>query len=185
MADRDIELWKLAFEGVKAAALVAGAAWAFWRFRRERTDAPQIAFAVDVRLHGPSEGKYAAEYVLTFENKGKTRVEVSEIVLLVRGIRSGEKLDEWEGKEPRLLFPHKLVDNKKVIPPNYGYIFFEPGIKQDYKYVSIVPEDFKFILVHGLFYYKDRNPHSAERVVTVGEVPPKMVEKGVSSGGGA
>jgi hypothetical protein len=37
--------------------------------------ARQIAFSVDANFHGPSEGPYVAEYVLTFHNKGNTRVE--------------------------------------------------------------------------------------------------------------
>jgi hypothetical protein len=50
--------------------------------------ARQIAFSVDANFHGPSEGQYVAEYVLTFHNKGNTRVEVRKIELLARGTKA-------------------------------------------------------------------------------------------------
>ncbi len=163
----NVEIWKAIFQGVQSLGIVAAGAWAIWRFGRERVYAPQIAFSVDVNFHGPSEGEYVAEYVLTFHNQGKTRVQVNKIELLVRGIMSGEPLEEWKERAPRLRFGHKFVDEKKVIPANYSYVFFEPGIEQDYRYISKVPEDCKFIIIRGQFFYAKGNSHSAERVVSV------------------
>jgi hypothetical protein len=169
LADRDLEIWKLVFEGVQTMGIVGGAIWAAWRFRRERVHAPQIEFSVDAVLHGPSDGKYAAEYVLTFENKGKTRVQIkeSELKLRVRGIKTGEELKDLEGMSPRLDFPYKLVDNKQVMPEKSEYTFFEPGIKQEWRYISKVPADYQFIVVSGKFFYDRDHPHTAERVITV------------------
>jgi hypothetical protein len=39
MADRDLEVWKLAFSGVQTVGIVGGAIWAAWRFKRERVHA--------------------------------------------------------------------------------------------------------------------------------------------------
>jgi hypothetical protein len=161
------EAWKAIAEVIQSLGIVATGLWAFWRFGRERVHAPQIAFSVDANFHGPSEGQYVAEYVLTFHNKGNTRVQVNKIELLARGLMSGEPLEEWKERAPRLRFGHKFVDDKKVIPENYRYVFFEPGIEQDYRYISKVPADCKFVLVRGQFFYAKGNPHSAERVITV------------------
>jgi hypothetical protein len=76
MADRGVEIWKLFFQAIQTIGIIGGAIWAAWRFKRERTHAPQIEFTVDANFHGPSEGAYTAEYVLTFNNKGRTRVQV-------------------------------------------------------------------------------------------------------------
>jgi hypothetical protein len=65
-----------------------------------------------------------------FNNKGKTRVEVTKIDLGVSGIKSGEPLQEWTERPPRLLFGHKLVDEENVITDKVRNIFFEPGITQ-------------------------------------------------------
>jgi hypothetical protein len=165
LADRDLEIWKLVFEGLKVLGIFGGASWVAWRFQRERVHAPQIEFSVDAELHGPSEGQYAAEYVLTFENKGNTRVQTKQIELRVMGIKMGEELQDWKGA--RLRFPHKLVLDKKVMPENFGYTFFEPGIKQEYRYISRVPTDYQFIVVRGQFFYYNGSSHSAERVITV------------------
>lgn len=167
MTDHDIETWKLGFEGLQFVAIVVGAGWAAWRFRRERIHAPQVEFSVDAKLHGPSNGAYAAEYVLTFENKGKTRVQITSIELRVRGIKRDAKLTVWKAYPPRIEFTEALVDDKHVIPRKYSHAFFEPGIKQEYRYVSIIPEEIQLILVRGQFFYKGKHSHSAERVISV------------------
>jgi hypothetical protein len=69
MGSGNAETWKAIFEGIQSIGVVAAGVWAFWRFGRERVDAPQIAFSIDVNLHGPSEWQYVAEYVLTLYNK--------------------------------------------------------------------------------------------------------------------
>jgi len=162
------EILKLSFEGVQTAAIVGGAIWAVWRFQRERVDAPQIEFSVDAKLHGPSDGQYVSEYILTFRNKGKIRVETRRIELRVLGIKAGEQLREWREHGNRLEFREKLVDDKYVIPKAYRHVFFEPGITQEYVYVGRISADYRFILIRGLFYYDKGNPHSAERVVGIG-----------------
>ena len=162
-----IKIWKIVLETLQVFGIFGGAAWVYWRFLGERVHAPQVEFSVEAVLHGPSVNQYAAEYVLTFENKGKTRVQTDKIELRVRGIKRGEHLNYWEGKPERLLFPQELVKNRAVIPETYGYTFFEPGIKQEYRYISLVDTDYQFIVVRGQFFYAKGNTHSAERVVTV------------------
>jgi hypothetical protein len=63
-------------------------------------------------------------------------------------------LQDWPGHAPRLLFPHELVKDKQVIPERFGYTFFEPGITQEYKYVSRVPAEYEFLLVRGQFFLR-------------------------------
>lgn len=167
MSGRDIELWKLAFDGLKSAALIGGAIWAAWRFRRERTHSSQVEFTVDVVLHGPVNGRYAAEFILTFNNKGKTRVQIERIELRVRGIMSNEMLVDWPGHGNRLLFKHMLVKADDILPKNYGYMFAEPGIKQEYRYNSHIPEECVMLLARAQFFYDKDHPHSAERFVSV------------------
>jgi hypothetical protein len=168
VAERDIETWTLVLDGIRTLGVIVGACWVFWRFRRERVDAAQIEFTVDANLLGPSGDAYAAEYVLTFENKGKTRVEVTRIELKVRGIKEVEPLKEWSDHGMRLEFPNLIVDDD-VIPTKYKYAFFEPGIRQEYRYVSKLPATYKYISIRGIFFYREGNSHSAEKVMAVGE----------------
>jgi hypothetical protein len=100
MTEWGAEDWKAVFEGIQSLGLVAAGAWAIWRFERERVDAPQIAFSVDVNLHGPSEGDYAAEYVLPFQNKGKTCVQVNKIELLARVLWSESHYKNGKKRHP-------------------------------------------------------------------------------------
>jgi hypothetical protein len=161
------ETWKAAAAIVQALGIAAAGVWVLWRLGRERVDAPQIAFSVDTKLHGPSQNQFVAEHVFTFENKGKTRVEIGRISILVRGIKADEDIHACKGKEPRLFFTHELVNDQHFLPAKYGHVFFEPGIKQEYRYISAVPADMIFLLVHGTFRYAAGNPHSAEKIISI------------------
>lgn len=167
MAPAWVEPAKLLVEVAKVAAAVGAGAWAYHRFVRERTHAPQVEFDVACCFLGPQAGAYIAECTLTFRNKGLIRQEIRRIRLRTRGIRRGEALAYWPSREPRLAFPDKIFVEQNIIPERYEYIFIEPGITQSYKYVSFVPDKVAFIIVNAEFFYKDGNEHSAERVFEV------------------
>src|SRR5580704_17775141 len=66
------------------------------------------------------------------------------IRLRVRGIRCNYPLTYWKGYEPRVDFPDKLLSNDKfieVIPKDmkWNYIFVEPGVEQEIKYLTLIP----------------------------------------------
>lgn len=152
---------------ISAAVLVWGAIWAYFRFKRERVDAPQIEFTIAANFFGLSDGSHAAEYVLVFNNKGKTRVQVDRIKLRVRGIKAGEKIGYLNGQQLTLNFPHSVVPTlENIVPKKFGYIFFEPGVRQEFRHISIVPPDIDLLLVHAAFnYIGNGDPHTAEKVV--------------------
>jgi hypothetical protein len=145
---------------ISAGVLAWGAVWAYSRFKRERVDAPQIEFTVDANFFSMSDGDRAVEFILVFHNKGKTRVQVSKIELWARGIKAGEEIRYWEKRPPSLLFPHKVIQADNIIPSRFEYIFFEPGVRQEFRFVSIVPSQFDLLLIHGEFnYVGNGDPH--------------------------
>jgi hypothetical protein len=153
---------------ISAGVLAWGAGWAYFRFKRERVDAPQIEFTVDANCFSATDGNRAVEHVLAFHNKGKTRVQVSKIELWVRGIKAGEEISYWGQRPPSLFFPHKVMQADNIIPPRFEYIFFEPGVRQEFRYVSIVPSEFDLLLIHAEFnYVGNGDPHTAEKVMRV------------------
>ena len=174
----DTPLWvdyaKLAFEGMKAVAVVVGGAWAFWLFVVQRRFAPQIEFDVDAKLFGPMDSGYVAEYTLTFTNKGLTRPKIRKLSLLVRMIGKNDQLFNRERPRSRLCFQEIPVLNiENLIPPEWEWIFIEPGVTQRWRHSSKVPIDAAYLLVHGAFEYKPDLPHTAEKVIEVKGVEVK------------
>ena len=167
MAAEWIEPAKFFVEVAKVGIAIGTGVWAYHRFIRERTHAPQIEFDVDCSFQGPQAGAYVVEVTLKLLNKGLTRQEIKDIRLRVRGIKRGDKLSYWPSREPRLQFPEKVFIDSNIIPERFGYIFVEPKVNQFYKYISCISEDISFIVINAEFIYNNGDEHSAEQVFEV------------------
>lgn len=132
---------------------------------RHREDSPHIQFGLDCLVHGQEADEYLIEFVLTAHNKGLVQQKFKRIVLRVRGIRRDEPLAYWKrkGYEPRVAFPEKVIEGAQIIPPQYNFIFVEPGVKQTITYVTKISASFKYIVAHVEFEYDRFTPHAAER----------------------
>ncbi|NPV63653.1 MAG: hypothetical protein HPY61_13700 [Methanotrichaceae archaeon] len=131
---------------------------------RERKNVPHIEFHIDCNVYGPEEGYYLTEFLLDIHNRGDVQHKFTNIVLRVRGIESGKALCYWEGYEPRLSFPKKVLNDVSVIPKGYNYFFVEPGVEQVLTYVTMIPASIRYVLAHAVFEYDEFTPHTAERV---------------------
>jgi hypothetical protein len=131
---------------------------------RRREDEPHIELSVDCQVHGPDGDAYLIELLFTARNRGLVRQQFNSILLRIRGIERHQPLSYWQGYEPRLEFPVRLVDGAEIIPPGYNFLFAEPGVTQTISYVSKIPASMKYILVHVEFQYNIFTPHTAERV---------------------
>jgi hypothetical protein len=133
----------------------------------ERRYTPHIEFDIDCNFFGPHHGKYAAEFILTANNRGITKHQFTSIVLRVRGIRQGAPLLFWEEQyEHRLKFPEKILEDE-VKPKRWNYIFVEPGVRQCIGYTTIIDAEIKYITARAEFYYKQYEAHSTERMFEV------------------
>ena len=137
------------------------------RQKTERTYIPQIEFRIDCNFYGPEQDSYLVEVLMTVHNKGRIKQEFKDLTLRIRGIKENQKLEEWEGREPRLYFPEELVKNVPVVPENVGYFFAEPGESNVFTYVTKIPKSIKYILAYATFSYDDDSSHDAERVFAV------------------
>jgi hypothetical protein len=139
---------------------------------RHREDKPHIELSVDCQVHGPDGDAYLIELLFTVRNRGLVRQQFDSILLRIRGIERNQPLSYWQGYEPRLEFPEKLVDGAEVIPPGYNFYFMEPGVTQTITYTSRIPVSMKYILVYVEFRYDIRTPHTAERVFQLPDSRP-------------
>ena len=133
----------------------------------ERRRWPHIEFDIDCKFFGPHQGKYAAEFILTANNKGITKHEFRGIILRVRGIKQNAPLSFWTKRyEHRLEFPKEIVEDE-VKPNNLNFIFVEPGVTQRLSYITIIDAEIKYITARAEFNYEEYKPHSTEKMFEV------------------
>lgn len=152
---------------VQTLAIIIAGLWAYFRLVRERAFHPNIEFSIKCNFFGPEDGSYLAEYIVVFKNKGLTRQKVSKVSLRCRGIKKDTAFNYWEGRNKRVNFSEKLLDEPNLIPKGYNYLFVEPGVDQEYRYISKIPQDIGYILAHSEFSYDKTTPHSTEVVLKV------------------
>ena len=161
-------VWDVVLSVLQLVAVVVGALWAYFRFRREGPNHPRIEFAVDCKFFGPVHGDSIAAFEIHANNKGHVEHKFTEIRLKVLGIREGEKLADWVGHEPRLSFPVELIRGVNLVPEKFGYFFVRPGVKQTFTFTTKVPADFRFLVARATFRYEaTADLHTAERVFDV------------------
>lgn len=139
------------------------------RLRSERReDQRHIEFTIECDIFDPVDETCLAEIRLCAENKGQTVQRFSRISVRVRGISRDSQLSRWPDQGDRALFPNKIAGQPNIIPPNVTY-FTEPGIRQVFTYVTTVPSDQRFILIHSEFDYlgEEGKTHNFERVIAV------------------
>ena len=145
-------------------AVIAGGIWVFFRFRREGSHSPRVAFEIEGRFFGPQGDGYLAEFMMLVKNEGLVRHRFTAITLRVRGIRNAVPLMLW-GDTQRVEFPEKVVDDADVMyKVKYGSIFVEPGVTQRLTFVAKIPAGIRFVLARAQFNYDSNRTHSTERV---------------------
>jgi hypothetical protein len=139
------------------------------RQKKEREHEPRIEFNLSAKFFGPEKNEYLIEIRINLTNCGRVRHEIFDPKLRILGIEKGEDLSYRESDEPRLKFNKPVMSLKSILPEGYNFFFVEPGVRQDVIYVTKVSSSIGHILVHGIFHYNSKTPHTAERVFTVGK----------------
>ena len=179
-----VDVGKFRIELAQLGLIAVGGAWAFMRFRKERTHAPQFEFDVGCRFFGPQHGRMITEYELTFRNNGLVRQKIRRIELRVFGIKAGSAPEFRSKTDPRLKGEEVLkIDN--IIQEKTEYVFVEPKVTQKVTMHSMIDADeFSFLIVRARFFYETKfwstdtadEDHYAMRIFPViaasGGVPP-------------
>ncbi len=143
--------------------------------KKERRYALRIEFSLDAKNIGVQKGFYLVEFITTINNKSLIQKKFTAITLRIRGIKKEKDIELWTAivkdrkeeprkvKTKRINFPEKIL-KESIIPPQWNYIFVEPGVKQEITYTTRIPEDISFILATVEFHYDATTPHSAEKM---------------------
>jgi hypothetical protein len=136
------------------------------RDETERRHEPHIGFTIACTFFGPDHGWYIAEFVIFAKNTSLVRHKFREILLRVRGFKKDETPGLWEGHGERMEFRHPLLKTN-LIPPDWNYIFVEPGVTQQISFISRIPDDVLYIVAKAEFNYDEYTPHTIERMFEV------------------
>ena len=131
----------------------------------ERRYTPHIELRIECQFFGPRQDQFLAVFLVLANNRGHVVHQFPSVGLRVRGIKD-EPFQYWEGREPRAHFPHKLFE-VDLVPPDWNFIFIEPGVSHQIAFTTVVPSDYSYLLAFAEFEYKEYWPHNAEAVFSV------------------
>jgi len=170
--------WSATFEFIgkatSAIAALAGAWWAYEKWRKRDEHFPRVYFEVSVNFIGHSQGALVAELVASLENKGVVPLRIRDFTFKLLGLKRTDPLvagpEEIRGQ---LKFPHVVAEGF-FVPSTWDFTFIYPGVKSEYNFVCSIPDEFAFIRMQGDFsYLAPGKSHHAAKVL---EVPNPSVE---------
>ena len=146
-------------------ALLIGGYWTFTRFIKQRENYAFIEFAVDIEFIGQQGDFWIVELVAILENKGKVQHSFRKLsfdLALMNATDSVRPSDKYGGQT---LFPH---ENRPTAWIPDGLYFIEPGVKAKYSYLTQIPAQATFVMLHGQFTYENQSAwHTAEKTRSV------------------
>ena len=156
-------------------SIIIGGGWILYRFVIQQERFPNINFTTDINMIGEQGGFWIVELTTTIENKGKAQHKMSEIGFDLNALFNDDPLeseDKWGGQ---INFPHRLVWGS-YLPKHQKYFFVDPGTEAKYSYLTKVPKNVSYLLLHSNFVYLKRKNtmHTAEKTIKVsGNEKPK------------
>lgn len=149
----------------KTIGLFIGAIWVYLKFIRNRENHPKIEFNVDVRLLGSQNEKLIIEIIAVVENKGLVRHWINDFTCDVLILKATDLVEHGDERiNHQILFnknnPIKSNGESKReriiwIPKDWYDTFIDSGIKQQYTYLTGVPDTTTFISIYSQFIYQD------------------------------
>lgn len=158
-------------------SFIIGGIWVYMKYIRQQEKYPHIEFFADINFVGKQQGFWIVELIASIENKGKVQHKINEFGFDLNALYCEDKIDvsqEWGGQ---VNFPH-LVTKGSFLPKRFGFFFIDPAVKAKYSYVTRVPQEVSFLILHCWFQYADRRNygHTAERSVSVPKYETGAVE---------
>ena len=148
-------------------SILIGGSWIFYRFILQQERFPNINFTTDINIIGKQGDFWIVELLAVIENKGKAQHRMSKIGFDLDAIFKDDSLDledKWGGQ---INFPHRLVKGSYL--QHQRYFFVDPGTEAKYSYLTKVPINTSYLLLHSNFTYSKRKntTHSAEKTIKI------------------
>jgi hypothetical protein len=145
--------------------VVVGGLWAYYRLYKRREHAVRLDFTTAVNFVGVQDGQWLVSLDAHVNNEGLVRHEITRFDLELRCLLKTDRLATSPELGGQVVVPHELLQ-ASWLPKYSGMTFIEPGLKTVYSFVSSVPVETSFVLLHGYLDYPDGG-HSAEILAAV------------------
>ena len=152
---------------VTAASFIVGGIWVYRKYIKQEKY-PNLETSADVNFVGFKGDYWIVELLAYIENKGKAQHRMSNIQFDLNAIYADDPIETSAEIGGQVYFPRQLAAGS-FLPEGLDYFFIDPAVTAKYSYISSVPKDARFIILHIWFSYTDRkgSSHSAERTIRI------------------
>jgi len=149
-------------------SIVIGGSWVFYRFVLQQERYPNINFTTDINIIGEQGAYWIVELTATIDNKGKAQHKMSKIGFDLNALFDDDPVlsdEKWGGQ---IDFPHRLIWGS-YLPKHQAYFFVDPGTQAKYSFLTKVPLNSSYLILHSNFIYSNRKNkmHTAEKTIKV------------------
>lgn len=150
------------------ATIVAGY-WAYYRFGLGQEKFAHVETSADINFVGQHGDSWIVELIAYVENKGRTQHKMLNMNFDLSSINKGDRLKDADKFGGQVFFPHLLKEGSFL--GNFEYFVVDAGVKAKYSYVTHIPKNAAFLILHCNFKYDDERDfsHASERTVKVPE----------------
>lgn len=157
-------------------AIGVGGAWAYVKLRKRREHFPRVEFTVDVDFAGKQQGAWLVSLNAFVENKGLVRYDMRSFNFDLRYLSQDDRLEDGGAEiDFQTFIPHLLKEGSWstegwLKERWHGPGFVDPGLATRYSYVTTVPGDAAFVLLHGYLLTSEGGKtytHSADALIRV------------------
>jgi hypothetical protein len=158
--------WVEVIAGLASTSAILAGAWWFLVTTQHK---PRIQFDLGCRFfHVPGHSEWLlAEVQCIFENKGFVEHRIYDLTVSLHTIDPTDRLAPPSGI-PELSFKRRLLPKTPLVPPQTGYYFVRPGVRQLITHTVTLPSNVEIVRVTAGFSYKQtRDPHTARTILPV------------------
>jgi hypothetical protein len=149
-------------------ALVIAGIWAYTKFIYRREKEPRAEFTIDLEFVGIQGNEWLVEVSAYVENKGLVRHPVRNFKVALRYLCATDKVtDGEENIKFQVMFPHSI--NERIGKRErllWKETHIDPGLRYRNSYVTFLPVEATFVLLHGSFEYEHER-FTAQKVLKV------------------
>ena len=166
----NLENWKNLASAVQsfttALSLIVGGLWVLWSYVLRQERYPNVEFSAALNFVGSQGDWWIVEVIAVVDNKGKVQHRMSELKFDLNALNETDSVCTSEKWGNQVDFPRQIAAGS-FLPSRYKFFFIDPGIKAKYSYITRVPKNAHFLLLHCWFKYSDRRKfgHTAEKTV--------------------
>lgn len=147
-------------------SIIIGGIWIYYRFIRQQENYPNINFSVDLKVIGKQDTYWIVELIAIIDNKGKVQHKINRFDFDLNALFSDDKIETKEEWGNQVNFPHELISGS-FLPKSTAFFFVDPATIAKYSFVTKVPENTQFLILHSNFMYDKRKKygHAAEKTI--------------------